>query len=85
MSGADGSMGVSGGLEPAGRASRKAFSSAAARPPNPGQQATADAIGLGEIPDHYHVGLRTVVNKETQRLTNVVTRDAAVSAAASRP
>ncbi len=38
------------------------------------QQATADAIGLGEIPDHYHVGLRTVVNKETQRLTNVVTR-----------
>jgi predicted amino acid dehydrogenase len=38
------------------------------------QQATADAIGLGEIPDHYHVGLRTVVNKETERLTNVVTR-----------
>jgi predicted amino acid dehydrogenase len=38
------------------------------------QQATADAIGLGEISDHYHVGLRTVVNKETQRLTNVVTR-----------
>ncbi len=38
------------------------------------QQATADAIGLGEIPDHYHVGLRTVINKETQRLTNVVTR-----------
>ena len=38
------------------------------------QQATADAIGLGEIPDHYQVGLRTVVNKETERLTNVVTR-----------
>jgi predicted amino acid dehydrogenase len=38
------------------------------------QQATADAIGLGEISDHYQVGLRTVVNKETQRLTNVVTR-----------
>ncbi|MEO7107586.1 MAG: saccharopine dehydrogenase NADP-binding domain-containing protein [Rhodoferax sp.] len=38
------------------------------------QQATADAIGLGEIPDHYQVGLRTVINKETQRLTNVVTR-----------
>lgn len=37
-------------------------------------QATADAIGLGEISDHYHVGLRTVINKETQRLTNVVTR-----------
>jgi hypothetical protein len=33
------------------------------------QQATADAIGLGEISDHYQVGLRTVVNKETQRLT----------------
>ncbi|MDP2370507.1 dehydrogenase [Rhodoferax sp.] len=38
------------------------------------QQATADAIGLGEISDHYQVGLRTVVNKETQRLMNVVTR-----------
>ena len=38
------------------------------------QQATADAIGLGEIPDHYQVGLRTVINKETERLTNVVTR-----------
>jgi predicted amino acid dehydrogenase len=38
------------------------------------QQATADAIGLGEISDHYQVGLRTVVNKETKRLTNVVTR-----------
>ena len=38
------------------------------------QQATADAIGLGEIPDHYQVGVRTVINKETERLTNVVTR-----------
>lgn len=38
------------------------------------QQATADAIGLGEISDHYHVGLRTVINKDTQHLTNVVTR-----------
>lgn len=37
-------------------------------------QATADAIGLGEISDHYNVGLRTVTNKETKRLTNVVTR-----------
>ena len=37
-------------------------------------QATADAIGLGEIGDHYQVGLRTVVNKETKRLLNVVTR-----------
>jgi predicted amino acid dehydrogenase len=38
------------------------------------QQASADAIGLGEISDHYHVGLRTIVNKDTQHLTNVVTR-----------
>ena len=38
------------------------------------QQASADAIGLGEISDHYHVGLRTVINKDTQHLTNVVTR-----------
>jgi len=37
-------------------------------------QATADAIGLGEASDHYQVGLRTVINKETQRLMNVVTR-----------
>ena len=38
------------------------------------QQASADAIGLGEISDHYHVGLRTIINKDTQHLTNVVTR-----------
>jgi predicted amino acid dehydrogenase len=38
------------------------------------QQATVDAIGLGEISDHYQVGLRTIENKETKRLTNVVTR-----------
>jgi len=38
------------------------------------QQATADAIGLGEISDHYQVGLRTIENKETKRLLNVVTR-----------
>jgi predicted amino acid dehydrogenase len=37
-------------------------------------QATADAIGLGEMSDHYNVGLRTVINKETKRLMNVVTR-----------
>lgn len=37
-------------------------------------QASADSIGLGEISDHYQVGLRTVTNKETQRLMNVVTR-----------
>jgi predicted amino acid dehydrogenase len=34
----------------------------------------ADAMGIGEIGDHYQVGLRTVVNKETERLLNVVTR-----------
>ncbi len=38
------------------------------------QQTTADAIGLSEVGDHYQVGLRTVVNKETHRLLNVVTR-----------
>ena len=38
------------------------------------QQAFADAIGAGEISDHYQVGLRTITNKETERLTNVVTR-----------
>ena len=37
-------------------------------------QATADAIGLGEIGDHWHVGQSTVVNKETRRLLKVVTR-----------
>ncbi|HOB93630.1 MAG TPA: dehydrogenase, partial [Aquabacterium sp.] len=37
-------------------------------------QAAADAIGLGEVGDHFHVGQSTVVNKETQRLLNVVTR-----------
>ncbi len=38
------------------------------------QQNSVDAVGLGEIGDHYQVGLRTVVNKETDRLMNVVTR-----------
>lgn len=38
------------------------------------QQNNADAIGLGEISDHYQVGLRTIVNNESQRLMNVVTR-----------
>jgi predicted amino acid dehydrogenase len=37
-------------------------------------QATADAIGLGEVGDHFHVGQSTLVNKETHRLLNVVTR-----------
>jgi len=48
------------------------------------QQATVDAIGLGEIGDHYQVGLRTVVNKETQRLLNVVTRIPATTGATLR-
>ncbi len=38
------------------------------------QQAHADAIGLSEISDHIHVGMRTLINKETRRLTSVVTR-----------
>ena len=48
------------------------------------QQAFADAIGLGEISDHYQVGLRTVVNKETQRLLNVVTRVSVTTGATLR-
>ena len=47
-------------------------------------QAQADAIGLGEIGDHYQVGLRTVVNKETKRLLNVVTRVPATTGATLR-
>ncbi|MBL8333919.1 MAG: saccharopine dehydrogenase NADP-binding domain-containing protein, partial [Rubrivivax sp.] len=47
-------------------------------------QATADAIGLGEIGDHYQVGLRTVVNKETERLLKVVTRVPATTGATLR-
>ena len=38
------------------------------------QQANADAIALSDMVDHYHVGLRTVVNRESQRLMQVVTR-----------
>ena len=37
-------------------------------------QASADAIGLGEVGDHFHVGQSTLINKETHRLHNVVTR-----------
>ncbi|MBH9551364.1 dehydrogenase [Inhella gelatinilytica] len=47
-------------------------------------QADADAVGLGEIGDHYQVGLRTVVNKETKRLLNVVTRVPATTGATLR-
>ena len=48
------------------------------------QQATADAIGLGEIGDHYQVGQATLVNKETQRLLKVVTRVPATTGATLR-
>jgi predicted amino acid dehydrogenase len=37
-------------------------------------QAKADAIGLGEVGDHFHVGQDTLINKETRRLLKVVTR-----------
>ena len=47
-------------------------------------QASADAIGLGEISDHYHVGQDTRINKETQRLLNVVTRVPATTGARLR-
>jgi len=47
-------------------------------------QTTADAIGLGEIGDHYHVGQDTRINKETHRLLNVVTRVPATTGARLR-
>ncbi len=47
-------------------------------------QANADAIGLGEIGDHWHVGQNTVINKETRRLLNVVTRVPATTGATLR-
>ena len=37
-------------------------------------QAEADAIGLGMIQDHYDIGSRRHVHKETERLRRVVTR-----------
>jgi len=48
------------------------------------QQANADAIGLGEVGDHYQVGLNRVVNKATRRLLNVVTRVPATTGATLR-
>lgn len=48
------------------------------------QQATADAVALGDLGDHYQVGLRTLINKETKRLLNVVTRVPATSGATLR-
>ncbi len=47
-------------------------------------QASADAIGLGEVGDHFQVGQRTLVNKETRRLLNVVTRVPATTGATLR-
>ena len=38
------------------------------------QQASADAIGLGEVADHVHVGTTTIVNRDTSKLLKVVTR-----------
>ncbi len=48
------------------------------------QQASADAIGLGEVGDHYRVGQDTRINKETHRLLNVVTRVPATTGATLR-
>ena len=48
------------------------------------QQTLADAIGLGEIGDHFQVGQNTVINKETRRLLNVVTRVPATTGATLR-
>ena len=48
------------------------------------QQASADAIGLSEVADHWNVGQSTVVNKETRRLLNVVTRVPATTGATLR-
>ncbi|MFY7907710.1 MAG: dehydrogenase, partial [Burkholderiaceae bacterium] len=47
-------------------------------------QVHADAIGLGEVGDHYHVGQDTRINKETQRLLHVVTRVPATTGATLR-
>lgn len=48
------------------------------------QQAECDAIGLGEVGDHYHVGQDTRIDKETQRLLKVVTRVPATTGATLR-
>lgn len=37
-------------------------------------QARGDSIGLGEVTDHYHVGVRTIENKTAKELMHVVTR-----------
>ncbi len=48
------------------------------------QQAEADAIGLGMVRDHYEVGARRYVHKDTERLLNVVTRCPATTGARLR-
>ncbi len=47
-------------------------------------QSDADAIGLGMIQDHFDIGSRRHVHKETDRLLNVVTRVPATTGAALR-
>ncbi|MDH3840542.1 MAG: saccharopine dehydrogenase NADP-binding domain-containing protein [Chromatiales bacterium] len=47
-------------------------------------QADADAIGLGMIQDHFDIGSRRHVHKETERLLNVVTRVPATTGASLR-
>ncbi len=47
-------------------------------------QADADAIGLGMIQDHFDIGSRRHVFKETERLLNVVTRVPATTGASLR-
>ena len=47
-------------------------------------QSSADAMGLGEIGDHWHVGQNTMTNAETRRLLNVVTRVPATTGATLR-
>jgi predicted amino acid dehydrogenase len=47
-------------------------------------QASADAIGLGMIRDHYDVGSRRHVHKDTEKLLKVVTRVPATTGAALR-
>jgi predicted amino acid dehydrogenase len=48
------------------------------------EQAKADAIALGDVSDHYHVGMRTITHKETTRLLRVVTRVPVTTGAALR-
>jgi predicted amino acid dehydrogenase len=47
-------------------------------------QGEGDAVALGDIGDHYQVGLNSVINKETKRLLNVVTRVPVTSGARLR-